>query len=55
MELEKKIHNKFRDLNPPNIKENNINIVNIFGTSLKSKKNINNSFKEAVKLKRNFK
>ena len=54
MELEKRKNNKFSNLNPSCIKENNINIVNIFGTSLKNNKN-NDGFKCAIKLKRNFK
>lgn len=54
MELEKKINNKFSNLNPTCIKEQNMNTVNIFDTSLKSIKN-NNGFREAIKLKRNFK
>lgn len=54
MELEKKNNNKFSNLNPSCIKENNMNIVNIFDTCLRVEKN-NNGFKEAIKLKRNFK
>lgn len=55
MELERKINNKFSTPKPTCIKENNINSVNIFDTSFRSKKNYNDGFKEAVKLKRNFK
>lgn len=55
MELEKVKNNKFSNLNPTCMKENNMNVVNIFGTSLRSKKNYNDGFKDAIKLKRNFK
>ena len=54
MELEKRVNNKFSNLNPTCIKEQNMNTVNIFDTSLKCKKN-NNGFNDAIKLKRNFK
>ena len=55
MELEKRINNKLSDLNPTCIKENNMNSVNIYDTSLKCKKNKDNGFSKAIKLKRNFK
>jgi len=55
MELKRKTNNKFSNVNPSCIKENNSNLVNIFDTSLRSKKNYNDGFNEAVKLKRNFK
>ena len=55
MELEKRINNKCSNLNPISNKENNMNCVNLFDTSLKSKKNNCNEFNKAIKLKRNFK
>ena len=55
MELEKRVNNKLSDLNPISIKENNIGVVNIFGTNLKHKKSSCNEYSKAIKLKRNFK
>ena len=55
MELVKKRNNKFSDANPTCIKDNNMNCVNIFDTSFKVKKNNNDGFAIATKLKRNFK
>lgn len=55
MELEKRVNNKLSNLNPSSNKENNMYSVNLFDTSLKSKKNNNNEFNKAIKLKRNFK
>lgn len=55
MELERRVNNKFSNPRPTCIKENNMNSVNIFDTSFRSKKNRSDGFKEAVKLKRNFK
>ena len=53
--MDKKINSKLSSLNPTNIKENNMNTVNIFDTNLKSKKERIDGFKLATKLKRNFK
>ena len=55
MELEKCCNRKFSTLNPNSIKENNMNSVNLFDTSLRSKKKTINEYNKAVKLKRNFK
>jgi len=55
MELEKKLNNKLSNLNPSSIKDINMNIVNMYDTNLKNKKNNINGFKVATKLKRNFK
>ena len=55
MELERKINNKLSSLNPTNMKEMNMNSINIFDTNLRYKKNNINGFKVATKLKRNFK
>ncbi len=55
MEFERKSNWKSSTLNPTSIKENNFNCANIFDTNLSSKKNNKNSFKEAIKLTRNFK
>lgn len=54
LEIERKTNNKFSNLNRTCMKEHNMNLVNIYDTSLKHKKN-NNGFKNAIKLKRNFK
>ena len=54
MELERKKNNKFSNVNPNSFKENNMNSINIFDSSLKNNKN-NDGFKSATKLKRNFK
>ena len=53
--MDKRINTKLSNLTPSNMKENNMNIVNIFDTSLKSKKERINGFEIATKLKRNFK
>ena len=53
--MERKVNNKLSDLTPLNIKENNMNVVNIFDTNLKSKKERIDGYKLATKLKRNFK
>ena len=53
--MDKRINTKLSNLTPSNMKENNINIVNIYDTSLKSKKEHINGFEIATKLKRNFK
>ena len=45
MELEKKINTKFSNLNPTCIKDNNMNCVNIFDTSLGGKKIFDDGFK----------
>lgn len=55
MELVRKNNNKFSDVNPTCIKDNNMNIVNIFDTSFKSKKKFDDGFQKYTKLKRNFK
>ena len=55
MELKRKINNKFSNVNPSCIKENNNNLVNIFDTCFRSKKNYNDGFNDSIKLKRNFK
>ncbi len=55
MELDRKIRDKCSLLNPTCIKESNMNLVNIFDTSLKSKKKVNDGFNEVTKIKRNFK
>ena len=55
MELEKKINTKFSNLNPTCIKDNNMNCVNIFDTSLGNKKIFDDGFKTVTKFKRNFK
>ena len=55
MELEKKINTKFSSLNPTCIKDNNMNCVNIFDTSLGNKKIFDDGFKSVTKFKRNFK
>lgn len=55
MEMEKRTNNKFSDLNPICSKDNNFNVVNIYGTNLKHKKSNCNEYKKAIKLKRNFK
>ena len=55
MELEKKMNTKFSSLNPTCIKDNNMNCVNIFDTSLRSKKTLDDGFKSVTKFKRNFK
>lgn len=55
MELVRKRNNKFSDVNPSCIKDNNINCVNIFDTSFKSKTKDIDGFDIATKLKRNFK
>ena len=54
LEIERKVNNKFNNLKSSCIKEHNMNLINIFDTSLKTKRN-NDGFKDAVKLKRNFK
>ena len=53
--MDKKINTKLSNLNPSNIKETNMNIVNMFDTSLRSRKERIDGFKIATKLKRNFK
>lgn len=55
MELVRKRNNKFSDANPSCIKDNNMNLVNIFDTGFKVKKNNIDGFNIATKLKRNFK
>lgn len=55
MKLDKKINNKLSNLNPGSIKEVNMNIVNMFDTNLKYRRNNIDGFKVATKLKRNFK
>ena len=55
MELERKPTYKAGSINPLDIKEINFNNLNLYGANLKSKKNNNNNFKLAIKLKRNFK
>ena len=47
MELERKINNKLSSLNPTNMKEMNMNSINIFDTNLRYKKNNINGFKVA--------
>ena len=53
--MDKRVNNKLSNITPQNIKENNTNIVNIFDTNLRSKKERVDGFKIATKLKRNFK
>ena len=55
MEIVRKSNNKFSDLNPSCIKDNNMNVVNIFDTSFKSKKTFDDGFNKVTKFKRNFK
>lgn len=55
MYIERKNNNKSNNLNPSSIKEINMNIVNMFDTSIKSSKRKEDGFKLATKLKRNFK
>lgn len=55
MELEKKMNTKFSCLNPTSLKDNNMNCVNIFDTSLRTKKQFDDGFKSVTKFKRNFK
>ena len=55
LELERCKNTKFSNLNPTCMKENNMNSVNIFDTSFKSKKVSDDGFKKITKLKRNFK
>lgn len=53
MEIDRKNISKNRGY-PTCIKDNNINLSNVFDTSMKLKKE-NDGFKRATKLKRNFK
>lgn len=55
MKIDKKMNNKLSNLNPTSIKDINMNIVNMFDTNLKYRKNNIDGFKMATKLKRNFK
>ena len=55
MELKRKTNNKFSNVNPSCMKENNMNVVNMFDTTFRCKKVSNDGFKVATKLKRNFK
>ena len=55
MEIIRKANNKFSDCNPTCMKENNMNCVNIFDTSFKSKKTFDDGFMKVTKMKRNFK
>lgn len=55
MELERKNNNKCSNLNPTCIKDSNMNNINLYDTSLRSKKKSINEFNKAIKLKRNFK
>ena len=55
MELQRKLNNKFTDTNPLCMKDNNVNCVNIFDTSFKSKKICDDGFSKVTKFKRNFK
>ena len=55
MELERNVNNKLSNLSPSSIKENNMNLCNLFGSNLKNKKKSIDDFKLATKLKRNFK
>lgn len=55
MELVRCVNNKFSDVSPNSMKDNNMNCVNIFDTSFKSKKIFDDGFKTLTKLKRNFK
>ena len=55
MEFDRKCREKSKTINPICIKENNMNLCNMFDTSFKSKKNINDGFDLVTKLKRNFK
>ena len=55
MELQRKVYNKFSDSNPISMKDYNVNCVNIFDTSFKSKKVCDDGFSKVTKFKRNFK